>query len=982
MTSDHAHHGNSQRPGFRSAALAVVLATGIAVAHPGAQTPADMTARTDALFKDLRWRNIGPANMAGRVTDIDALESNPAIVYVAAASGGVWKSVNAGTTWEPIFTNYKTASIGDVTIFQKDPNIVWVGTGEACVRNSVAWGDGVYKSTDAGKTFVNVGLNETHHISRIVTHPTNPDIVYVSAGGHLWGYNQERGIFKTTDGGKTWKRLAGGLPNDDRTGGGDLVMDPANPSILYANTWPRVRKPYTFESGGPTGGLYKTTNGGDTWTKLSGGLPTGAVGKIGLTIFRRNSKILTAIVEAPASNDPKVPGPGVYRSEDAGVTWTHMNATADRPFYYNHIYLDPNAANRLYVLQVPARVSEDGGKTFPRTLPGIEGDFHAMWIDPANSDRFYIGNDKGASVTYDGGRNFIMFDNMDIGQFYAVTADNRDPYHVYGGLQDSGNWGGPTNSRDYNGILGDHWFKFHSGDGFHTTVDPDDWRIVYTETQNGGIRRLDATFRQQGKSVTPRPATILNHAEVTAAEGRAPQFRYNWSSPLILSPHDSKTVYLGSNRLVRSNDRGETWEIISPDLSTNDPELTTGPRPVMGERGGAETHATIISVVESSVMAGVIWAGTDDGNVQVTRDGGKTWTNVRPNIPASVVPVRTWVSRVEPSHFEAGTAYVSFDGHRSDNFNSYILKTTDFGRTWTSLTAGFPAKQPVYVVKEDLKNPNLLFAGTEYGVHASVDGGATWRPLNGGGFPTVAVHDLVIHPREGDLIAATHGRSLWILDDITPLQQLTLAVLASDMHLFRNKVATIWNAISRGATRGHLMFQGRNPLTIAQRPPANSPTELANSATVSFYLSSAPATPAQLEISALDGSQTVTLTVPAAQGINRYFWNLRFSTAGGGGGGGRGGRGGGGGQVGGGGQAAGGAAGQRGAGAGRGGAGGGAAGAAGAAGAGGDAVDAPPPPQPAASGTAGPGSYRVKLTVGGKSQTTTLIVRADPGVQK
>ena len=958
------------------------LAVGLAVHQPFAQSAGLQAEQVDALFKDLRWRNIGPANMAGRVTDIDAVESNPAIVYVAAASGGVWKSVNAGTTWEPIFTNYKTASIGDVTIFQKDPNIVWVGTGEACVRNSVAWGDGVYKSTDAGKTFVNVGLNETHHISRIVTHPTSPDIVYVSAGGHLWGYNQERGIFKTTDGGKTWKRLAGGLPNDDRTGGGDLVMDPANPNILYANTWPRIRKPYVFESGGPTGGLYKTTNGGDTWTKLGGGLPTGAVGKIGLTIFRRNSKILTAIVEAPASNDPKVPGPGVYRSEDAGATWTHMNPIADRPFYYNHIYLDPNVASRLYVLVVPARVSEDGGKTFSRNLPGIEGDFHAMWIDPSNSDRFYIGNDKGASVTYDGGRNFIMFDNMDIGQFYAITADNRDPYYVYGGLQDSGNWGGPTNSRDYNGILGDHWFKFHSGDGFHTTVDPDDWRIVYTETQNGSVRRLDATFRQQGKSVSPRPATILNYAEVTAAEGRAPQFRYNWSSPLILSPHDSKTVYLGSNRLVRSTDRGETWEIISPDLSTNDPELTTGPRPAMGERGGAENHATLISVVESPVIAGVIWAGTDDGNVQVTRDGGKTWTNTRSNIPAGLVPMGTWVSRVEPSHFDAGTAYVSFDGHRRDDFKSYILKTTDYGRTWTSLTAGFPAKEPVYVIKEDLKNPRLLFAGTEYGVRASVDGGVTWRALNAGGFPTVSVHDLVIHPRDGDLIAATHGRSIWILDDISPLQQLTPEVLASDVFMFKNKVATIWNAVSRGATRGHLMFRGRNPLTIAHQAPANSPTELANSATVSFYLNSAPAGPAQMEISTLDGSRTVTLNVPATQGINRYFWNMRFTAGGGGGrGGGGGGRGGGRGQAGVGGAAAtggaagaaGAAGGQRGAGAGRG---------AGAAGAAGADPDAPPPQAPQGAGATEPGSYRVKLTVGGKTLTTTLIIRADPGIQK
>jgi hypothetical protein len=610
-------------------------------------------------------------------------------------------------------------------------------------------------------------------------------------------------------------------------------------------------------------------------------------------------------------------------------------------------------------------VSEDGGKTFARNLPGIEGDFHAIWIDPSNSDRFYIGNDKGASVTYDGGRNFIMFDNMDIGQFYAVTADNRDPYWLYGGLQDSGNWGGPSNSRDYNGILGDHWFKFHSGDGFHTTVDPDDWRIVYTETQNGGIRRLDATFRQQGKSVSPRPQTIMNYPEMQAKEGAAPQLRYNWSSPLIISPHDSKILYLGSNYLMRSADRGETWEFISPDLSTKNAELTSGPRPAMGERGGAETHATLITVVESPVVAGLIWAGTDDGNVQVTRDAGKTWTNVRPNIARTVVPEGTWVSRVEPSHFEPGTAYVSFDGHRRADFKPYILKTSDYGKSWTPIASNLPATKPVYVVKEDFKNPSLLFAGTEIGAFVSIDGGAGWRRLPG--LPTVPVHDLVIHPREADLIAATHGRSLWILDDITPLQQLSPAVLDSDVHMFKNKVATIWNAISRGATRGHLMFTGRNPLTIAQRPPANSPSELANSATVSFYLKDAPAGPAQLEIASMDGARTVTLNVTATAGINRYFWDLRFVAGGGGGGRGGGGRGGG---------RAGGAADAGAAAAGR--------GRAGAAGgrAGGAAADPDAPSPQAAAGAGGgaaePGTYRVKLTVGGKTATTTLTIRADP----
>jgi photosystem II stability/assembly factor-like uncharacterized protein len=936
-----------------------VLGLGLWGAGPFAQAPPAQTA--ESLFGQLAWRNLGPANMSGRVSDIEAVEANPAIVYVGAASGGVWKSVNAGTTWTQIFGTYPVAAIGDIAIFQPNPDIIWVGSGEDCVRNSVSWGDGVYKSTDGGKTFRNVGLPESHHIGKVLTHPTNPDIVYVAAQGHLWDQHPERGLYKTTDGGKTWRKLANGLPTDGKTGASDVVMDPSNPNILYAGMWERMRRPYIFQSGGPNGGIYKSTNGGDSWTKLTSGLPTGNIGKVNITIHRKNPKILSAIVEATSSQDLKVPGSGIYRSEDAGATWVYVNTQNSRPFYYSHVYLDPNVANRLYYLVVPAQVSEDGGRTFTRNLPGIEGDFHTMWIDPTNSDRFYIGNDKGASVTYDGGRTFIMFDNMDIGQYYAITVDNRDPYYVYGGLQDSGNWGGPSNSRDYNGILTDHWFKFHSGDGFHTTVDPEDWTTVFTETQNGGVRRLDAEFRQTGTSVTPRQQTILNIDEVTKREGAAPRFRYNWSSPLILSPHDSKIVYLGSNYLFRSTDRGESWTIISPDLSTKDPDYTTpAPPGFMGERGGAETHASLITVVESPLRPGVIWAGTDDGNVQLTRDGGVTWTNVRETLPASQVPQRTWVSRVEPSHFDAGTAYVTFDGHRTGNFKPYVFKTTDFGKTWTNITANLPQRDPVYVIKEDLKNPSLLFVGTEYGVYASIDGGAAWHRMMTG-MPTVAVHDLVIHPRDNDLVAGTHGRSLWVLDDITPLQQLTPAVLASDAHAFSNRVATIWKAVSRGATRGHLLFQGRNPLTIAPRAPLNSPTELQNSATVSFFVGRAPAGPAELEITSSDGARKFTASVPVKAGINRYFWPLSFAPppaaagAEAGGGGRGGGRGGGG----------------------RGGGRGGDAGAA-------ADPDAPPPAAGRGGGAnaAGPGTYRVKLTIGDKVLNSVVVVRSDPNAAR
>ncbi len=848
------------------------------------------------LYRDLVWRNIGPANMAGRVTDIEAVEANPAVVFVGAASGGVWKSTNAGTTWEPIFDRYGTSNIGDIAIFQPNPNIVWVGTGESCTRNSVGWGDGVYKSTDGGRTFVNVGLRDTHHISEVVTHPTNPDIVYVAAQGHLWGYTGERGLFKTVDGGRTWTRLAGGLPDDGKTGASDLKMDPRDPDVLYAAFWERIRRPYRFDSGGPNGGIFKTSDGGRTWRKLTVGLPAGDTGKIGLAVSRRRPAVVMAIVEHgyqpprllggkpnPEYDDLTRLGSGIYRSEDGGRTWRYVNRYNNRPFYYSHLYLDPVDDQRVYVLAGSAQVSEDGGRTFSGLFSGISGDFHALWIDPANPDRFYVGNDKGAYVTYDRGRSFVMFDNMAIGQFYAVTLDNRDPYWVYGGLQDNGNWGGPSNSRDWNGILNDHWFKFHAGDGFHTTVDPNDWRTVYTEAQGGVVRRLDAVFRQMGATITPTPRTVVNFGDIVpdyrGPDTRLPPaFRFNWSAALTLSPHDSRIVYLGANYLFQSPDRGETWRIISPDLTTNDP-VKTNPESggLTRDVTGAETHCTIVTISESPLVPGLIWVGTDDGNVQVTRDGGGHWTNVRPNIPD--VPAGHWVSRVVASRFAAGTAYVAFDGHRSDDFRPWVFKTTDYGRTWTGIAGDLPAGHPVYVVTEDVRNPDLLFAGTEFAAFVSIDGGRHWDRLMNG-LPTVPVHDLVVHPRDGDLVAATHGRSVWILDDITPLQQLSEAVLAADVWLFTPRVATIWRAQSRGATRGHFLFMGRNPLTIEQQPPGNSPEELVNRAAIHFYVKRAG--PVTLEVADRTRRARHVAAVEAHAGINRYYWPLRFDAAEGG----------------------------------------------------------------------------------------------------
>ena len=936
-------------------------------------------APSSSLVQDFRWRNIGPANMAGRVTDIDAVEANPAIVYVAAASGGVWKSVNAGTTWEPVFTGYGTANIGDVTLFQANPDIVWVGTGEACVRNSVGWGDGIYKSTDGGKTFTNVGLKESHHIGRIVTHPSNPDLVYVAAQGHLWEHGGDQGLFRTRDGGRTWQRLTRGLPDDGRTGASELAMDPSNPNVLYATFWERLRQPHRFLSGGPNGGIFKSTDGGDSWTRLSRGLPEGPLGRIGFSIHRKDPRILVAIVEHgyqpprlvngqpnPDYTDLSRLGSGMYRSEDAGASWTYVNRFNNRPFYYSHIYLDPNVADRVFVLATTAQVSETGGRSFARSLDGIAGDFHALWIDPANSDRLYVGDDKGAYVSYDGGRRFIMFDNMDLGQFYAVTVDNRDPYWVYGGLQDNGNWGGPSNSRDYNGVLNDHWFKFHAGDGFHTTVDPNDWRTVYTEAQGGRIRRLDAVYRQQGNDITPNRRNVLNLAAYLPESLRAPvappaggsvqgggaianalprsHFRFNWSTPFILSPHDTRIIWYGGNHLFRSSDRGDTWTIVSPDLSTAD---TAWANPESGgitrDVTGAETHSTIITIAESPLVAGLLWVGTDDGNIQLTRDGGAGWTSLRANLKG--VPPNTWVSRVEASNFDPAAAYVSFDGHRRSDMKPYVFRTADYGKTWTPIMSGLPANQPVYVIKEDLRNPRLLYAGTETGVFASLDQGRTWERL-ANGLPIVPVYDLVLHPRENDLIAATHGRSIWILDDLGPLQQLTEQTAASEVHLFRNKTATQWRGVSRGAERGHLLFTGKNPLTIRQMPPGNSPSELQNSASIDFFLRSAPAGgKVQIEVTPLSGERQFTAEINARQGINRYYWNLRYNPPPGA-------------QVAGGGAAAG-------------------------ATAGGESEGGGGFQQQARLGPpAGPGTYRVKLTVSGNSYETTVTVREDPEARR
>lgn len=844
------------------------------------------------IFQTLKWRNIGPSNMMGRVSALDALDEDYRVVLVGSASGGVFKSTNAGITWTPIFDKYGSGSIGDVAFFQDDPKIIWVGTGEANNRNSSGWGDGIYKSTDGGKTFTNMGLKETHQIARIATHPTDPDIVYVAAVGHLWGYSGTRGLFKTIDGGKNWQKLTNGLPVDEKTGCTEIKMHPTHPDILYTAMYSRLRKPWTFYSGGPTGGIYKSENSGKSWKKLMNGLPKGEIGRVGLDIYRSNPRTIVACVEASDKlpDDMNRPGPGIYRSDDSGETWNYLLRHTSRPMYHGRIAINPLDDNLIYVISREFRFSKDGGKTFwGKPWRGAGGDDHDLWISPRDKNVLYVASDQGAHLTVDGGSSFISFNNMAIAQYYAIGVDMRDPYWVYGGMQDIGGFGGPSNSRDRQGILIDHNIEVNGGDGFHMQVDPTDWRTVYTTCHVGGIGRINMETRET-RLISPRPETIINFKDVydpnfpekpidyTIYPGEhwlwrtgsrssysnilPPQFRFNWSTPLIISSQNPRTIYVGGNYLFKSIDQGESWRIISPDLTTNDPAKrnSSDSGGLTKEVTGAENHCTIISISESPVNASILWTGADDGSVRVTRNGGKTWTDVRKNIKG--VPEGIWCSRVEASHFAERTAFVTFDGHRSDDFTPYVLKTEDLGDTWTSICGNLPDGQSLYVVKEDFKNKNLLFVGSEFACFGTINGGRTWYRLDNN-MPTVAFHDLVIHPRDADLVAGTHGRSIWILDDITPLQQLTPEVMRSDVHLFKNRIVTKWQNVSIGRQQSFFKFRGENP---------------PRRAFIHFWLKKTPKVKVKITIEDenFQNQYKSEMTITGKPGVNMVNWNMRF----------------------------------------------------------------------------------------------------------
>ncbi len=840
---------------FFSALILVLVTSILFSAGPGhAQARRAATAAKAEAFdyaavvKQLKARNIGPANMGGRTVDFAVPENNVSTIYAAVGPSGLWKTEDAGLNWAPSFHKEATVSVGAVAVSQSHPDIVWVGTGEATARNSVAPGDGVYKSEDAGKTWKNMGLAETRFIGRIIIDPANPDIVHVAAQGHLWGPNEERGVYRTTDGGKTWKKV---LYVNPETGASDLAIDPSNSRILYAGMWEHRRWPYYFRSGGPGSGLYRTTDGGETWAPVKDGLPSGPYGRIGLGVSRSNPSVVYALIEAEGDRR------GLFRSEDKGLTWRRASdaATYDRvnfrPFYYSRLTVDPTNDLVVYVYSGQCYVSRDAGKTFTQVFQGAHPDHHAVWVDPHNPKHVIDGNDGGIDISWDGGVKALGVAVAPWAEVYNVGLDMRDPYYLDVGLQDNGNWLGPSNTRERAGIFNSHWVPTGGGDGYYAQFDPVDWWIMFRNLQMGGIERHNL---KTGESVRIRPEAPLGE----------PPYRFNWNSPIFLSPHDRNVLYFGGNFLFKSTDRGSSWVKASQDLTTDDPAKLKDSGGLTIDNTGAENHCTILTIAESPLKQGVIWVGTDDGQVQLTRDGGATWTNVTGNIKG-FGPGDNWVTRMEASHHIEGGVYLTVSRHQVDDYKPYIFKSEDFGKTWTSLRGDLPDYGYLHTVRESPLNKDLLFVGSEFGLFISGDGGRKWIPYRGE-FPTVAVRDIQIHPREHDLVIGTHGRGVWIIDDIRPLEGLTAEAVKSEFILFPVKDATLFSYRTTVDNYSDTGYAG-----------ANSPF----GAAVSYYLNPAAAGSARVRLIIQDknGREVATPFMTREPGLNRVYWNLRGGAA-------------------------------------------------------------------------------------------------------
>jgi len=799
------------------------------------------------LFGNLSWRNIGPANMVGRVSDVEGVPGDPNIVYVGTASGGVWKTTNGGTTWEPIFDQQPVSSIGDIALEPGNHDVVYVGTGESNVRNSVSFGNGVYKTTDGGNTWSFLGLKNTKHISRIVINPHNPDKVYVGALGGAFGPNSARGVYVSRDGGQNWEKT---LYKDEWHGISDMDINPKNPNIIYAGLWRFIRKPWTFESGDKEGGVFRSVDGGRTWNKVTDGLPE-LVGRIGIKVAPSNTDVVYAMTESPEGT--------LYRSEDGGKSFIRVSVDVkivSRGFYYTDLRIDPTDENRVYAVSSNLYVSIDGGKTFERISQSTHVDFHSLWIDPTNPNRMWQGQDGGICVSYDRGDQWDYVNDICAAQFYQIYADSREPfYYVGGGLQDNGTWYGPSRSKERFGILKDDWRMISFGDGFHVTCHPDNPELFISESQAGGIVRTNMKTREQ-QDISPQPRRA-DGAPVSELE-----YRFNWNTPIIPSPHDKKTIYVGGNVVFESLDFGLTWEVISPDLTTDDPEKQkTAGGPAWPENTTAEYYCTIISLAESPVQPGVIWAGTDDGQLHVTMNGGDDWENVVNSIPD--LPSYTPVSHVEPSISSAGMAYAAFDRHMLNDFRPFVYRTSDFGRTWVDVTGNIPDNAYVWVVREDPVRPQIIYAGTERGIFVSFNRGTRWIKLHMKNLPTVAVHDILVHPRENDLILGTHGRGIWIFDDISFIREIHNEMLEKEAHLFRIRPAM------RHAIKPTRYGIGDREYT-AENPPYG--------ALITFYLKNKLEDNKDLKLEIYDEDKNLVRTLndlSAENGINRVAWDLR-----------------------------------------------------------------------------------------------------------
>jgi len=936
------------------------------------------------MLSSFRFRSIGPASMGGRIDDIEVSLSDPNVIYVGYAVGGVFKSEDNGVSFRPIFQTYGTASIGDIAIHPTNPDIVYVGTGEPNNRQTASFGDGIYKSTDGGKTFTNIGLKETQTIARIVIDKNNPEVVYVASPGHLFGPNAERGIFKTTDGGKTWNKIKF---IDDNTGFTDIAIDPSNSSILYAASYQRRRTSCCFNGGGPGSGVWKSDDAGRTWTKLAGGLPSGSLGRIALGVSASNPNTVYAQVEvgpsgtdlgrgageaageapaaggggggggrggfdwcnngapapegrggrggrgggrgAPAGAEAAAPpklnpaSSGIYRSDNKGRSFTLVSNCDARPMYFSQLRVDPQNVNTIYVAGLPVAKSLDGGKTFA-TLDDAGGngapahvDQHAIWVDPRNGKHLMIGNDGGLDISYDQGKTWDFVATMATGLAYVVTADNERPYNVYTGLQDNNSWGGPSSKRGRGGITNMDWFGICGGDGFYTGVNVQRPNLVYCESQDGNTSRYDLNT---GQTMSIKPTApgggvrVAGSAASSCVDGRNPNggrggggggggrggrpnvinaaagdaYRFNWNTPYILSSHNPSIIYYGGNRLFKSYDGGTSW-VASPDLTKQVDRCRVtvmgvgGDKTQLSKNDGLSQYSTIISVSESPVMPGVVWAGTDDGNLQVSRDGGQTFTEVGKNIQGLPQGALTsdnpfWISRVDASHFDAGTAYVAIDGHRSDDLHPYLFVTRDYGRTFQSVAGDLPTYGNIQVVKEDLKNKDLLFVGTEFGLYTSLDAGKHWEKFMND-YPTVRTDDIFIHPREGDIIVATHGRSIFIGDDITPLEEWP-SVGSADVFLFAPRPAVAW--ITDLTNNPHI---GGQKNFIGENAPRGTG--------INYYLKSA-ANDVKVSIADAQGRTLCTSEGDKTPGIHRVQWTLVAPELAGQGGGGFGGGGGGG----------------------------------------------------------------------------------------